>query len=318
VPSLVETLGATLRRIGADLPLAELTHAAERLRSATALAGYVMHESGHAEWLIQLTAAGQHLDDAIAATSSVLDGLDGYLVAIGLAGVPHDKPVPAARTAGPAGPGTGERADPVLALRNWWAERVDLLSGRPPAEERPVTARGADGEHRVAPEEPVDTLVRLARCARSASADGYREQLLATHPASGMQVAAPAARALRYLGTDLLRRPPGPGEARKLTERCRPPRVRELLPRIEDTVAPALVGQVCGVVDTEAARYHPVDVAAAWPVLVAELLRALGRDESVLSELVTAPPERSDDTDADPRQRLNGQREPAGMRSDGR
>lgn len=319
MPSLVETLGATLRRIGTDLPVAELTRAAERLRAATARCEYVMHESGHAEWLAQLSAAGTHLDDAIAATTAVLDGLDGYLVAIGLAGVPHQANAPDAPPARPVPPGTGERDDPLLAVRNWWIERVDLLSGRTPDEDRPVTAREDGAEHRVAPERPADTLVRLAGSARSASPDGYREQLLATHPASGMQLAAPAGRALRYLGTDLLGHPPGADDATPLARRCRPARVRELLPRIADTVAPALVGQVCGVVDTAAARYHPVDVAAAWPVLVAELLRVLGRDESALPELVARPAGRCEDTDADPRRRLAGQRESVPVRRpDGR
>ena len=314
MPSLVESLGAELRRIGTDLPLAELTHAAERLRTATALSAYVMHESGHADWVGALVAAGEHLDAAIAATATVAAGLDEYLVSIGLTGVDRPETKSVALSARPTGPSGNGRPDPVLALRTWWAERVDLLTDSAPDGERPATVRGDDAERRVAPEQPPDALRRLAGSARDASPEAYREQLLATHPASGMQVASPAARALRYLGTDLLGHPPGPDDTRALADRCRSGRVRGLLPRVDEHLAPALVGQVCGVVDTT--QRHPVDVAAAWPVLIAEALRALGRDADTLEPLLASPTP-ADQSDADARQRLAGEREQR-VRHDGR
>ena len=305
MPSLVESLGAELRRIGTDLPLAELTHAAERLRTATALSAYVMHESGHADWVERLAMAGEHLDAAIAATAAVVSGLDEYLASIGLTGIDRQEVKPMASAARPGGASDNGRPDPVLALRTWWAERVDLLAGRPPAEERPETVKADGAQRRVAPEEPTDALRRLADTARDERPDSYREALLATHPASGMQVASPAARALRYLGTDLLGHPPGPDDAKALANRCRAARVRELLPRADEKLGPALVGQVCGVTDGPA--WHPVDVAAAWPVLIAEALRALGKNSDALAPLVATPV--PDERDFDTWQRLAGERE---------
>ncbi|MGA8114430.1 MAG: hypothetical protein WCA46_12255, partial [Actinocatenispora sp.] len=227
--SLVESLGARLREIGQDLPLTELNRASARLRSATERCGHVMQESGNADWLSELAAAGEHLDHAIAATTSVLAGIDGYLTGIGLAGLPH--PEPGTPTTGPTPSvpaGTTQRADPALAMRTWWVERVDLLTGHPPDPKRPATHR-TDDPHPGAPEDPTETLRRLARSARQSGPDGYRQQLLATHPASGMQVSAPAARALRYLVTDLLGHPPGRADHRRVRDRVAG-RVRELLP----------------------------------------------------------------------------------------
>ncbi|HEY3501489.1 MAG TPA: hypothetical protein VGN37_01740 [Actinocatenispora sp.] len=299
-PSLVESLGARLRGIGQDLPLAELTRAADRLRGATAACGHIMAESGHAEWMGQLETAGTHLDSAITATLAVLDGLDGYLAGIGLPGVPRD----GARRVAPAHvrptrAGATPRDDAALAVRVWWVERVDLLTDHEPEPERPATVR-SDGERPdgAAPEEPAEALRRLVRAARGGR-DGYRAELLRTHPASGLQLATPGARAFRPLAADLLGHAPGGDDAKALAERCAG-RVRELLPRIPAALPADLVGELCDPYggrsgDTGEPR-HPVDAAASWPVLVAELLRALGRDDDEVTRLTALAEQRTDET----------------------
>lgn len=297
MPSLVESLGARLREIGQQLPLPELTRAAGALRDATERCGYVMRESGHAEWLGQLTLAGSHLDSAIAATRSVLTELDGYLAGIGVAGVapPNAAPAPA-RTV--VTPGTADpAAQPILALRSWWQRRVDELTGRPADEQRPETVRSdGDRDDHATPEEPADALRRLSSAARGGR-DDYRDALLATHPASGMALAAPADRAARRLGTELVGHPLGPDDAEQLTARGTG-RIRDLLPALPPELPAELVGQLC---DPFGARHaarqrHPVDAVVGWPVLVGELLRALGGTEDRLPELTATAPQRPDET----------------------
>lgn len=300
-PSLVQELGEHLRGIGAGLPLGELTRAATRLNDATSRCAQVMTESGHAEWVDQLTAAGTHLDSAITATLAALDGLDGYLTGIGLPGVPRDevrRVVPT--TARPRAGGAGQRPDAVLAVRVWWVDRVDLLTAHEPAAERPATERtGGDRPDGASPEDPAETLRRLVRVARGGGRDAYREALLRTHPASGLQLPAPATRVFRPLATDLLGHAPGPDDRRTLTERYAG-RVRELLPRVPERLAADLVAEVCdpfgGRGGGRTTPHHPVDAAASWPVLVAELLRALGRDDAEVARLTALAEQRPDET----------------------
>lgn len=295
--SLVEDLGQRLREVGGELPLAELLHARQRLCAASALFALVMTESEHAGWLAELDAAGAHLDDAIARTTGVLGGLDDYLGGIGLTGVDTHATRDAAIATKPARATAGERPDPVLAARTWWVERVELITGHEPDDEDTpeVTpardhhdadgAQAADGT----PEDPTDTLVRLAKAARG-GAGGYRAALLATHPGSGLQVPARADRALRRLATDLLGHAPGPDDRRALTGRTAR-HTGELLPKLPDALPAELVARVCDPHGGTAAHgpHHPVDVAAAWPALVADALSATGTDVAELPRLIQPP-----------------------------
>ncbi len=295
--SLVESLGSRLRGIGQDLPLAELQQAAARLRDATGHFGQLMHESGHTGWIAELAEATEHLDRAIAATGSALQGLDGYLTGIGLAGVPHTGTSGGAAAARTAPVSATERADPVLATRAWWVERIDLLTQHEPDPQRPVTVRSDGGQHgRSTPEDLPDALRRLAGSARQSGRDGYRTQLLATHPATGLQLPAPAARALRHLATALLGHPPGPDDARALADRCTG-RVRELLPAVAPELPARLVAEVCGLAGaTSSSPHHPVDAAVSWPVIVAVVLTATGRDDADLIALSRVAQQQPDDT----------------------
>ncbi len=295
--SLVESLGTRLRSIGQDLPLAELQHAAARLRDATGRFGQLMHESGHTEWIAELTEAAEHLDRAIAATGSALHGLDGYLTGIGLGGVPQNQTSAGPTAAVPAPAPAIERADPAMASRAWWAERVDLLTQHAPDPQRPATVRSEDTEQRRnTPEDLPDALRRLVGSARRSGRDGYRAQLLATHPATGLQLPAPGARVLRHLATGLLGHPPGRDDARPLADRCTG-RVRELLPAIAPDLPARLVAEVCGQdVAAQSSPHHPVDTAASWPVIVAVVLAATGRDDVELVALSTVSQQKTDDT----------------------
>lgn len=302
--SLVESLGHQLRGVADELPVAELREAGDRLRAAAALFGWVMTESGHTEWLAQLEAAAGHLDDAVASIGGVLDGLDTYLEQIGLPGVPVPVTDPRAVSARPGGPGGPDRPDPVLATRSWWVERVDLLTDHDPEPEHPPEARSAGDDKR--PETPAEALRRLARSGRDSSRDGYRAALLATNPGSGMQVGGRAARALHRIAADVLGHAPGPDDHQRLVERLGG-RVRELLPNAPDGLAALLLTEVSspyGGRPAGGAPAHPVDAAAAWPIILAAGLRAAGRDDSQLPDL-TEPP------------RPSGQRrpEPAGVGS---
>ncbi|BCJ36045.1 hypothetical protein Athai_35480 [Actinocatenispora thailandica] len=297
MPSLVESLGARLREIGQQLPLPELTRAATQLRDATERCGYMMRESGHADWLGQLTLAGSHLDSAIAATRSVLTELDGYLTGIGIAGVASPGPAPVAAARARSTPGDTEPdVEPVLALRSWWQERVDVLTGRPADEQRPQTVRTDGDRGGAAPEEPADALGRLSAAARGGR-DAYRDALLATHPATGMALAAPADRAARRLGAELAGHPLGPDDAKRLTARGAG-RITELLPELPPELPAELVGQLCDPFGARhaAAQRHPVDAVVGWPILVGELLRALGATEDRLPELTATARQRPDET----------------------
>jgi hypothetical protein len=296
--SLVESLGHQLRGVADELPVAELREAGDRLHAAAALFGFVMTESGHAEWLAQLETAAGHLDDAMGSINGVLAGLDTYLEQIGLPGVPvpaQDGQPVAARPGGASGQ---ERPDPVLATRGWWVERVDLLTDHDPDPEHPPQARSAADSNR--PEAPSEALRRLVRSGRDAGRDGYRGALLATYPGSGLQVPGLAARALRRVAADLLGHAPGPEDHRHLVDRLAG-RVRELLPNAPDGLAAGLLAEVAapfGGRPAGGAPAHPVDAAAAGPILLAAALRATGRDDSQLPDL-TQPPAPADHHAAD-------------------
>jgi hypothetical protein len=112
-----------------------------------------------------------------------------------------------------------------------------------------------------------------------------------------MALAAPADRAARRLGTELVGHPLCPDDAEKLTARGTR-RIRDLLPALPPELPAELVGQLC---DPFGARHaarqrHPVDAVVGWPVLVGELLRALGGTEDRLPELTATAPQRPDET----------------------
>lgn len=287
--SLVESLGHQLRGVADELPVAELQEAGDRLRAAAALFGWVMTESGHAEWLARLEDAAEHLDDAVANVNGVLAGLDSYLEHIGLPGVPVPVTDPQPVSARPAAPGGQDRPDPVLATRSWWVERVDLLTDHDPEPEHPAEARSAGDDQK--PETPLEALRRLARSGRDSSRDGYRAALLATNPGSGMQVPGRAARVLHRIAADVLGHAPGPDDHRRLVDKLGG-RVRELLPNAPDGLAGLLLTEISspfGGRPAEGTPAHPVDSAAAWPILVAAALRAAGRDDSQLAGLSEPP-----------------------------
>jgi hypothetical protein len=296
--SLVESLGHQLRGVADELPVAELREAGDRLRAAAALFGWAMTESGHAEWLARLEEAAEHLDDAVASVGGVLDGLDTYLEQIGLPGVPVPATDPRAVSARPDGAGGQRKPDPVLATRGWWVERVDVLTGHDPDPAQPPEARSAGDDKR--PESPTEALRRLVRSGRDSSRDGYRAALLATNPGSGLQVPGRAARALRRIAADVLGHAPGPDDHRRLVDRLGG-RVRDLLPNAPDGLAGLLLGEVSapfGGAPAAGAPAHPVDAAAAWPVLLAAALRDAGRDDSQLPDL-TEPPRPADQKNAE-------------------
>lgn len=282
--SLVESLGTRLRGIGQDLPAAELNRASRRLQSAADRCSRLMRESRHADWVAELSTAGHHLDCALAATASALAGLDDYLTSIGVAGVTDPAAPPSAAPLAPT-PGTPTTGpdDPVLALHTWWIDRVDLITGHPPQEYRPASA----GERRSeGPEDPGRALTRLCHAARSSGPDGYREQLRRTHPGSGLQMGAPAARALRHLLTEMLGHAPGPNDRGRAADRTAG-RARQLLPALPQQLPGDLIGELCNGQSAATAPHHPVDVAASWPAILAAALDALGLDEATLDKLAT-------------------------------
>src|SRR3989442_3153583 len=128
--SLIEELGARLHAASADLPLAALAVAHDRLRAASALLMWVRQQSTHPLGVPELSGAIEHLEHAAHALQVTQDSVAGYLTVLGL-GVDAQRPAdtgerrPVEEPATVAPPEAGSVAP---RLRRWWAERVAYLT----------------------------------------------------------------------------------------------------------------------------------------------------------------------------------------------
>lgn len=274
--SLLHALAYRIQEVGEELPVGQVATAADRLRTANGLLAWVMRASATAAPTPTLTAAGEHLDHAAGAMLAAREALTGYLISIGLprdAVPPPDKDWHAALApAAPRRPAAG--AGPPT-LTHFWADRVDELtewSGSRPA-------RGA--------ESTVDLLHRCAKAVPDEDRSRLRRELVAVDPAVGLALSAVAPAPLRFLTAEMLGHPPSkedlPGVRKEVL-----PRVRKLLPAVEEVVVDELLARACHAPPPERKEdecTHPVDAAVTAAVLVGILLRATDREPDELAKV---------------------------------
>jgi hypothetical protein len=301
--SLVEQLGARLRGACDELPVSEVTAAADRLRGAVELLAWIRHESARGIGVGPLAFAVEHLEHALRALMVAQEDITTYLASIGLAGeaaTAAEPPPPARRPpAGVAAPAPVE-GEPIARLRRWWADRVDELTGYGPQPAGPESARGeAD-----AAADSVELLRRVAAHAGGADRGRLRAELRRVAASTGLGLAALTPTALRRLAAEVLGHPPGPDDLAALRTAAGS-RLGELLPNLDPRVGEALLTRVCRVPvrapepgrtdePEQPAPPHPADSAVAGGVLTGLLLRRAGRDPSTLDRYLVTSAEHPD------------------------
>ncbi|NUO55191.1 MAG: hypothetical protein HOV71_19370 [Hamadaea sp.] len=277
--SLVQDLGDQLRVVREDLPIVEVSAAAERLRMAGGLLAWVMHATGDPQRVPQLGGAADRLESAAGLMRSAHDALDAYALALGLAA----DSVGTAQSWGasaPVVPTQGRSAD--VPLSDWWAERVRVLAGRDALDDLVTSATTDD---------PAETSTELLRRCVSATLDErpakLHRELASAGPAVGLGLAAVAPPLLRHLAAELVGHPP------RLEDLARVRRAalvhRGLLPELSPEAAEEIVARVCHATPqrrSEGSPTHPVDTAAAAVLVTAGLLAATGRGASELHAVV--------------------------------
>jgi hypothetical protein len=294
--SLLHALAYRIQEVGEELPIGQVASAADRLRSAHGLLAWVTQASATAAPTPSLTAAGEHLDHAAGAMLAAREALTGYLQSIGLpreAVPPPDRDWKAALA--PAGPRRPRREPEPPTLGNFWAEAVDRLTDQSRTqtgthgEDRRWSPRLQPGSEDDRDKGATGAPELLHRCARAALAEDrgkLRRELIGAGPAVGLGLSAVAAAPLRYLAAELVGHPP---RAEDLPEVRRAvfPRVRPLLPAVDEIVVEELLARACHAPPPQVeAPVHPVDSAVTGAVLVAALLAATDRDADELAKVV--------------------------------
>src|SRR6266540_3759623 len=93
---------------------------------------------------------------------------------------------------------------------------------------------------------------------------------------------------LRNLATELLGHPPGPQDLRRL-EGAVSGRINDHLPHLRPETSRVLLGRVCRTREEPESPPHPADAAIAGGVLVAALLRRLGRSPRDVDRYLREP-----------------------------
>lgn len=256
----LETLGARLRGIAADLPVPDTRKAALRLAEAQAGLSDALRESVEPAGVPQLNRAREHVDKAIRGLRSATDNLDEYLVSIGLdtAGVRNESVSPNESVPVEVAPGSAD----------WWRQRVNTIS---------------EGDAKTEPGEVTVTKLfsELVDRARRGDRDGYRERLLIAGVGNGSKLPGLSWPLIRNLATEVLGHAPTPKDDDRLRAVIREP-VRKLLPKLPEDVALSQLHGACSLPhvakDAEggqaAEKPHPADSAATGPVIVAALFQA--------------------------------------------
>jgi hypothetical protein len=269
--SLVQDLADRLRCTRDDLPVAEVSGAAERLRTAAGLLAWVMHQSSRPQTAPSLGSATSHLDHAAAALRVAQDAIDEYRSALGL---PAGEVYPDHRL--PALPAQVQRANGAdTQLTDWWSKRIAELSG-------------LDID---APWHGPDTSAELLQLCANAALDGDRpalhRHLVSAGPAVGLGLAAIAPPLLRHLATQYTGHPPRLEDLARV-RRGALPLLAGVLPRLTPDPAEEIIARVCHAQPQRQASQpaHPADVAVASALLVAALLRSTGRAANELAQVV--------------------------------
>lgn len=275
--SLIQELADRLRSTRDTLPIAEVTGAAARLRTAQGLLAWVMHESSRPDTVPAVSLAASRLDHAAAALRVAQDAIDDYCLAVGLRldGRPTEIPAPV-----PAQRGT--QSDTQLG--DWWSERVAFLTGLPVGERGPAPAQGARGD---SGRSSSDLLAECVTAAFDRDTRRIHKALTAAGPAVGLGLAAVAPPLLRHLAGELVGHPPRLEDLARV-RRAALPIVAEVLPSLAGDAAEEIIASVCHAQPQREASQpaHPVDIAAACALLVAGMLRANKLAADDLSKVV--------------------------------
>ncbi|MEV4416377.1 hypothetical protein [Catellatospora sp. NPDC049609] len=282
--SLVQDLADQLRVAREELPLPQVSAAAERLRTATGLLAWVLHHSTTPVSVPDLSRAVERLDHAAAALRVAQDRLDEYALALGMPVDAHGRPDEAWHAV-PAQPVRGEATGSSdCRLADWWGERVALVTGEE-FSAGTLTADRAD-----AAQSSVELLRRCVQAAHDGDRRRLHRHLAAAGPAVGLGLSAIAPPLLRQLAMDLVGYPPRLEDLARV-RRAALPLPAELLPQLPPDAAGEIVARICHTRPQRTADrgpVHPVDSATAAALLVAALLRANGRTADELDGVVAA------------------------------
>lgn len=256
----LETLGARIRGVAAELPVPDTRKAAARLAEAQAGLSSALRESVEPAGIPQLARARELVDTAIGKLRTASDDLDAYLESIGLGTVGNINESTSANESAPVevAPGSAD----------WWRQRVNEIS---------------DGDAKTEPGEVTVTKLfsELVERARRGDRDGYRERLLVAGVGNGTKLPGLSWPLIRNLATEVLGRSPTPKDDERLRGLVRE-QLRKLLPKLPEDVALSQLHGACSLPhvakDAEGRQTtekpHPADTAATGPVMVAALLQA--------------------------------------------
>ncbi|MEU8081209.1 hypothetical protein AB0B31_37870 [Catellatospora citrea] len=283
--SLVQDLADQLRVAREELPLPQVSAAAERLRSATGLLAWVLHHSATPVSVPDLSRAVERLDHAAAALRVAQDRLDEYALALGMPVDTHTRHDEGWRAAVPAQAPRGEvSGSGDCRLADWWGERIAALTGES------FSASTLTGDRADAAQSSAELLRRCVQAAHDGDRRRLHRHLVAAGPAVGLGLAAIAPPLLRHLAADLVGYPPRLEDLARV-RRAALPLPGELLPQLPAEAAEEIVARVCHTSPqrtADRAPTHPVDAATAAALLVAALLRANGRAADELNQIIEA------------------------------
>jgi hypothetical protein len=288
--SLIQELADRLRSTRDGLPIAEVTGAAARLRTAQGLLAWVMHESSRPDAVPGVGLAASRLDHAASALRVAQDAIDDYCLAVGMTidGRPTEipAPVPAQRNTQTDG-----------QLTDWWSERVAFLTGY------------GIGDRGEAAGSSSDLLSACVTAALDSDAKRIHRALTAAGPAVGLGLAAVAPPLLRHLAGELVGHPPRLEDLARV-RRAALPILAEVLPALTGDAAEEIIARVCHAQPQqhETQPAHPVDIAAASALLVAGLLRANKLCAEDLSKVVDRQREAADEAQQRAQERARSHR----------
>ncbi|MEJ3747211.1 hypothetical protein WEI85_28495 [Actinomycetes bacterium KLBMP 9797] len=287
--SLLHALAYRLQEVGEELPVGQVASAADRLRSANGLLAWVMHASATRSPTPTpaLTAASEHLDHAAGAMLAAREALTAYLISIGL---PRDPVPPPDRDwhtvlAPPPERRRNPAPDPK-PLANFWSARVDHLTDRRSCTGHAHLPDLAPDNRKIGAATSAELLHLCAAAVRAEDRSRLCRDLSSAGAGVGLGLSAVAPAPLRFLAAELVGRPPSEEDLPRVREAVLP-RIRPLLPTVDEVVVEQLLARACHAPPPPSdEETHPVDRAVTAAVLVAVLLRATDREPDELARVI--------------------------------